>query len=951
MKTFNLFFTLLLLFISFASADVTGTKIKGPALIEGFNAVTSAAGTTTLTKDSQTKQILTGTTTQTFVLPDATTLPLSRRFLIINKSTGTATIQTSGGGALTIVSAGLQKEFHLRAAGSAAGTWDILEGGGGGGAWGGITGTLSDQTDLQSALDLKAPLASPTFTGTIGTPLTASRSLLTDGSGNLSASSVTSTELGYLSGVTSAIQTQFGTKAPLASPTFSGTITTPLTASRLLVSGASSELAASSVTSTEAGYLSGVTGGIQTQLDAKQARSTLTTKGDLYVATASATTARQGVGTNGQLLAADSTQTNGLKWIDPVNADNLIFDGDAEAGITNFVEGSYSAATRPAGTFTASSGSGTFEISTSSSSPLFGTNSFLLTKSSGASRQGRAIERTINIDSGYQTKMLKTRIDYKVVSGTFVAGSNGSSPTDSSLIWYVGQYNGSTWSYTEPSTFKMFSNSTTNSDWVEGEFQVNSDTTQLKLIGFISESANSAWVVKAEVGFRLSAYLAGTTITDWVSYTPTYNGLGTLSLNTAFWRRVGDEIEVKALATAGTTAASLAYLTLPTGKTIDSTKIGTNALIGKLSASLTPFSGGLVAFPGTSTTNIYFSSDLANYNTGVNGDTWANSTSFGIFFSVPITGWSSSVQVSDGYDGREISLRATNNSSTTIAASGDTLIPYALGNGTTYDKVNGLAASIYTVPSSGRYKVSAKVFLVGGQSWTNNDVLTLYAKVDNATYFPLGSFTAQVTQTITNAFSVGGTVTLELRAGQTIKVVAVPVLAATKATQASLPDYNSLEIEKLQSPTTISATERVSARYTTSAGQSIPNSATNTIVDFGTKVIDSHNAVTTGASWKFTAPITGEYNIYVMNHYSSSAWVAGNAAYGSIFKNGVSYCTYDDPPIWATSTDSVPVKGKCKVQLNAGQYIDVEIANNRTAGATTLTNNADLNYIEIELIK
>ena len=227
MKTFNLFFTLLLLFISFANADVTGTKIQGPALIEGFNAVTSAAGTTTLTKDSQTKQILTGSTTQTFVLPDATTLPLSRRFLIINKSTGTATIQTSGGGALTIVSAGLHKEFHLRAAGSAAGTWDILEGGGSGGAWGGITGTLSDQTDLQSALDLKAPLASPTFTGTIGTPLTASRSLLTDGSGNLSASSVTSTELGYLSGVSSAIQTQFGTKAPLASPTFTGTITTP----------------------------------------------------------------------------------------------------------------------------------------------------------------------------------------------------------------------------------------------------------------------------------------------------------------------------------------------------------------------------------------------------------------------------------------------------------------------------------------------------------------------------------------------------------------------------------------------------------------------------------------------------------------------------------------------------------------------------------------------------
>lgn len=37
--------------------------------------------------------------------------------------------------------------------------------GGGGGTWGSITGTLSSQTDLQSALDAKAPTASPTFTG------------------------------------------------------------------------------------------------------------------------------------------------------------------------------------------------------------------------------------------------------------------------------------------------------------------------------------------------------------------------------------------------------------------------------------------------------------------------------------------------------------------------------------------------------------------------------------------------------------------------------------------------------------------------------------------------------------------------------------------------------------------------------------------------------------------
>jgi len=58
--------------------------------------------------------------------------------------------------------------------------------------------------------------------------VTASRALTSDASGYVSASSVTSTELGYVSGVSSAIQTQINSKASSASPTFTGTITVPV---------------------------------------------------------------------------------------------------------------------------------------------------------------------------------------------------------------------------------------------------------------------------------------------------------------------------------------------------------------------------------------------------------------------------------------------------------------------------------------------------------------------------------------------------------------------------------------------------------------------------------------------------------------------------------------------------------------------------------------------------
>jgi hypothetical protein len=67
------------------------------------------------------------------------------------------------------------------------------------------------------------------------------------------------------------------------------------------------------------GRLPSVEGGIQPTL--------LTTKGDIIVATGDATLVRQGVGTNNQVLMADSAQADGVKWANEATA-TLTTTGD-----------------------------------------------------------------------------------------------------------------------------------------------------------------------------------------------------------------------------------------------------------------------------------------------------------------------------------------------------------------------------------------------------------------------------------------------------------------------------------------------------------------------------------------------------------------------------------------------------------------------------------------------
>ena len=92
------------------------------------------------------------------------------------------------------------------------------------------------------------------------------------------------------------------------------TSSTSTLTNKTLTSPKINEDVALTATATELNYVDGVTSAIQTQLDAKVDESLFDTKGDLLVASADNTPAKLAVGTNGYLLTANSSATNGIEW-------------------------------------------------------------------------------------------------------------------------------------------------------------------------------------------------------------------------------------------------------------------------------------------------------------------------------------------------------------------------------------------------------------------------------------------------------------------------------------------------------------------------------------------------------------------------------------------------------------------------------------------------------------
>lgn len=187
-----------------------------------------------------------------------------------------------------------------------------------------VTLAQSQVTSLTTDLAAKAPLASPTFTGT---PLSTTAAVDTNTTQIATTAYVIAQA--YLKAATAGT-----TYAPLASPTLTGTPlsttaavdtnTTQIATTAFVIAQAYAKLASPTLTGTPAAPTAAVntsttqiatTAFVNAEIvNDAVVKTSFTAKGDIVAASAASTPTIVALGTNGYVLTADSTAAAGVKW-------------------------------------------------------------------------------------------------------------------------------------------------------------------------------------------------------------------------------------------------------------------------------------------------------------------------------------------------------------------------------------------------------------------------------------------------------------------------------------------------------------------------------------------------------------------------------------------------------------------------------------------------------------
>ena len=500
-------------------------------------------------------------------------------------------------------------------------------------------------------------------------------------------------------------------------------------------------------------------------------------------------------------------------------------------------------------------GTATVTWSQNTSNPLSGDADLRLVKDA-SNRQGDGVSIPFTIANRHLAKVLQISFDMELISGTYASGD---------LRVSIIQDPSGTPVVLEPvgTTLEL---GIANQRMREiATFQTHVSVTSYRLCIHVSSTSASAYTVDF-ANFKVweQQQSLGAVITDWVSYIPTISGTSsnptkaTNAVESAKWRRVGSQMEIRYsyyhTSTTGAGAGSGDYLwSIPSGFSIDSSVIPNSTSSVQARSHLGEFicsnggdtnSGQLRAYDSTRLILRFNNGSPASaVGSGAYPFTSTSSMEYSFTAFVPITGWGSNVQLSsDSDDGRVVACRIQDVISGTNTNNG-----FAWST-TSYDthsmvRTSGSGATQRTevvIPVSGYYRVSVSVV------FNNTGSVEIYKNGTTSIAYMTYAKNANLMESCSTS--------VYLLAGDYIYIRSSGAYTSLSGTGAALT------VERITAGSQIIASvEGVSASaYIGGANQT---TTAGTIVNFNTKWHDTHNAVTTGASWRFTAPMNGKYQI------------------------------------------------------------------------------------------
>lgn len=597
---------------------------------------------------------------------------------------------------------------------------------------------------------------------------------------------------------------------------------------------------------------------------------------------------------NGTILieVGSGTGSGGINYID---------NFDAETDTTGWATYADAAGTSPVD---GTGGSPTATWTRSTSDPLRGDASFLLTKDA-ADRQGEGASYDFTIDSADKGRVLQIGFDYEIASGTYASGDLS--------VWVYDVTNAIL--LPQPSGNSIINNGVPSQQG-QCTFQAASDSTSYRLIFHVASTSASAYTIKFDnvsVGPQVNA--SGGVDTDWIAYTPTGSWV-TNSTYTGKWRRVGNHMEVQArVALAGAPTSATLTINLPSGFSIDADALTTSSnfkLLGTGIISDADTSRYLCYVVYESATSVKISHPTVSGSVLPTGNTtqaapitFANTDDVDVTFSVPIAGWGPNTVLSTTGNTRLVAFSAT--TSNTAATTSAPFIFSAVVQDT--HAGYNVSTGVYTIQVPGTYRVDGAMASTGATAY-----LRLYKN---------GSMIKEGPQ-FSNVLVSNLSYQLPLVAGDTLEL-----RPSGNATGNNGATNTSFAVSLVQGPQQIAASESINARYYAS-GTSISGSLAT--ISWTTKDYDTHNAMSSGT---YTVPAPGKYQVNAQLALSGT-FALNNQTVLELQKNNTNVSSKTHFSAAAVTNEHIEISDI--INCNAGDTLRIQVSSAATTPAIVSSN-------------